>query len=89
MQIRVKKVQLADPANRESNWEAIIDYGGHEIKLPLPARLVLLEGEDLKLQVLDSIEALERVGDALLQFAAEVRRSEGFPLRGDASGPDA
>jgi hypothetical protein len=68
--IEVKKVQAID--DREPHWEAIVSYGAYEVNIPLPARDLI--GDDPPTQRRQSIEAVESLAKALLDFAAQTRK---------------
>jgi hypothetical protein len=65
--IEVKKVQAAMTLDdRELHWEAVVCYG------PLPARDLI--GDDPPTQRRQSVEAMESLAKALLDFATQTRK---------------
>jgi hypothetical protein len=73
--IKVKKFQShMHRGDMEPHWEAVIDYSGHEVTIPLPGRL--LAGDTIFDQRREAAEAMERLARALLDFAAEMRKND-------------
>jgi hypothetical protein len=78
--IRVKGLTLSDPTTSEPpHWLVVVDYGALDEIFRIPAKLLVLEGEDPKFQYLDAVEAMESLGTALLDFAELRRAQRGFP----------
>jgi len=71
--IEVKKVQPnATIVDVEPHWEAVVDYGGFDVKIPLPARYLI--DDDVETQTREFIEAMESLAVALLLFAGQTRK---------------
>jgi hypothetical protein len=57
----------------EPRWEVVVSYGPNdEVVIPLPARQ--LAGDDWPQNFGESLEAMERLAAALLDFVAHIRR---------------
>jgi hypothetical protein len=70
--IEVKRVQSTMTiGNFEPHWEAVVDYGAFEVKLPLPASYLITD--DAQTQRRQSVEAMESLAEALLHFARQTR----------------
>ena len=64
MTITVKKYHARiTRENTEPHWEAVIDYSGHEVTIPLPGRF--LPGDTVQEQQREVAEAMERLASAL------------------------
>jgi hypothetical protein len=71
--IEVKKVQATMTIDdMEPHWEAVVDYGAFEVKIPLPERYLI--DDDPETQRRLSIEAMESLAEALLRFADQTRK---------------
>jgi hypothetical protein len=73
--IEVKQVRaITTRADQEPQWEVIVSYGPHvpDVVIPLPGRL--LPTDDLPQSYRESIEAMENLGRALLDFADHIRK---------------
>jgi hypothetical protein len=75
MPIEVKQVQAAVTlTEREPRWEVVVSYGPNdEVVIPLPGRQ--LATDDRAQDYRESIEAMERLATALLDFAGHIRSS--------------
>jgi hypothetical protein len=72
--IEVKKVQATSTIGElEPHWEAVVDYGGFEVCIPLPERCLL--SDDFETQRRQSVLAMESLSEALLRFADQTRKS--------------
>lgn len=57
--------------NMLPHWEALVSYGEFDVTIPLPARY--LTGDTGHEQRMDSLDAMERLGEALVLYAKETR----------------
>jgi hypothetical protein len=74
--IEVKQVRATMTlAETEPHWEAVVSYGPHvpDVVIPLPARQLVTD--DLAQSYRESIEAMETLARAFLDFADHTRRS--------------
>ena len=71
--IEVKKVQATMTMDdRELHWEAVVCYGAYDVTIPLPAGDLI--GDDPPTQRRQSVEAMESLAKALLDFATQTRK---------------
>jgi hypothetical protein len=71
--IEVKKIQSTKTKSElEPRWEAIVDYGAFEVKIPLPARCLITD--DFETQRHQFVGAMESLAEALLRFADQTRK---------------
>jgi hypothetical protein len=70
--IEVKTVQANMKDELEPHWKVVVSYGAHDVTIPLPARDLI--GDDPDTRKRESIEALENLANALLDFATQARR---------------
>jgi hypothetical protein len=56
----------------EPHFEAVVDYGEFEVKIPLPARC--LATDDWEMQERQCVQAMESLAEALLEFAGGLRK---------------
>jgi hypothetical protein len=77
MAIEVKQVRATMTlTDMEPHWEAVVSYGGSvEVVIPLPGRQ--LPTDDWSQSHRESVEAMESLAAALLDFAAHTRKQ--FP----------
>ena len=74
-QIEVKRVQATSTIGEldDPHWIAVVDYGqGVEVNIPLPAQC--LATDDVEVQQRLSLEAMESLAEALLEFAGGLRK---------------
>jgi hypothetical protein len=72
--IEVKDVLATETlTEKEPRWIVVVSYGpGDEIEIPLPARH--LQGDDWAQNFAESLEGMERLARALLDFVEHRRR---------------
>lgn len=79
-QIEVKNVQATmTTSDMEPQWVVVVDYGAHEVKIPLPAHYLITD--DFETQRRQSLLAMENLAEALLRFARQTRKQ--WPLDWD------
>jgi hypothetical protein len=67
--VKVKRIHAAQTKQDiEPHWQAVIDYSGLEVTIPIPARV--LPGDSPYQHFEDAVDGLERLAHALLDFAA-------------------
>jgi hypothetical protein len=73
---RIEVTQVSATTSKddsEPHWEATVDYGEFAglVTIHLPARY--LEGDDHEMRMRQSVEGMERLAEALLRFAGQMR----------------